>query len=1153
MENYELEVIASKPPIVATHVGDFSQGSDATVQRYEEENATFIRPPAVQSYQRRLMSNILKGDTSVGCLVAPFGYGKTSTAIDVWSTAADSNLLAVPPFSCSSVAEMGEAIASGVAIVLETEFPDAARKVNDAYEAYLESSAHRIALHDVKKYGIEFDAAIRSIQEKIEKGYLHLEASGTNLLAFLEETVDIVTQVGFEGMLVIVDEFQQFLGTINKAVVTNFRTLIWGLKTRDSLPLGLLITMDPDTERNLSERAGDVLHRIKEDGLYLQFSSVYDREFPRLLWDRYAETFGFRDTSQSIIDRATLEAIGQICERSDLSNGPRTVIDVFQRVANLHASRSAPYSPIDLVNDFVGGEIRFDGDRNKMASLVNELTSYDYIRRLPARVKTLKLMAAFPRGCPREIAESYNLADEFEQLTDELRGEIVIELPEGTALVDLQRIGKPQNKLNIILKKYWMQITEEEIIAERVLPLFCSYAIDPLFPAFGNVFSGWRRLEDDFSLTPEGGYLQIYEGTFFEEFPMRRVAVQVCRDPNQAIDAQAMDEDIDLNLVFMLDCNEEAGKCSRYYNHHRTFVFTIPVRQPFSRSLSRDIRWIEDYLSPVALTPGVLLSLIDYIRSQVPRIDGMSEAEHRRIEDIQRKLQEFLAVMIFDGTIFEAVEIPIVSRGPQALREALFSIFQSLYPNYQTLLSSLQWERALETYLKVLNSLSLLQRRGLESLSERKSRIAERFGRRSHAGFESYIKRFGPLLDLKDWSGNRGEIYFTSHPAEVHLLKLMTSEERISHNILVNELAMTGYTRREANYLLELMEARGHIRRDPDSRIYSPTTDLTVKELDRLGQELAYELRVLHSVMRDETLVEEKSRLSKLLEGLEEEGESSEAQLHLVQMQSHLHQLRSEARERLYSSLSKIRNQLYEHIEYFSQELPLLETELLIDTHINGIQRNLVRDNSVVVSKLESLARRITDALLQPTRFADMSLEQLDTAVTEYLILREEAIVEIEELESDISQREIYYSWVELAEQIRRLFDYLDRASQITEVSHLRGLLEETIEAIATDFATVGMKKAVQIHDRYSHRVEELSRELDTAIRLVELSEAKPLSSSSSAQGDESSNLLNILQHSKSTKLSELVERSELLPRVILNTLAELERKGKIVIKIERV
>ena len=154
---------------------------------------------------------------------------------DTWRICEQNGILAIPPFSCSSVAEMGKAIATGIMFRLGIN-TKSANRVKEAYEGYLISSARRLAEQDVEFYNINYEAALHSIEDKIERGFLQIEATGSHLLGFLEVLTQIVVESGFKGLLIIVDEFQQFLGNINKAVITNFRTLVWGLRTRGTLP-----------------------------------------------------------------------------------------------------------------------------------------------------------------------------------------------------------------------------------------------------------------------------------------------------------------------------------------------------------------------------------------------------------------------------------------------------------------------------------------------------------------------------------------------------------------------------------------------------------------------------------------------------------------------------------------------------------------------------------------------------------------------------------------------------------------------------------------------------------------------------------------------------------------------------------------------------
>lgn len=1163
-----LEVIANKPPIVATHVGGFNIDNFDTVLRYEKEAATYIRPGQIQQYQQKLLDNILNCKTSIGCLVAPFGYGKTSTAINIWEASKQAGILAIPPFSCNSIAEMGLAIATGIKLALAQTSPKSSEKVQIAYDSYLVSSAKRLAEQDVEQYKIEFDTALRSIQDKIERGYLQVEASGINLLKFLEQLVEIATEVGFQGLLIVVDEFQQFLGTINKAVIANFRTLVWGLKTRPALPLGLLLTMDPDTERNLSERAGDILHRIKEDGLYLNFASVYDREFPRMLWERYSKVFDFQNESPHIVDRATLEAIGQICERPDLSNGPRTVINVFQEIAFTHTSRQKSYSPFDLIDDFLRGSIKFDGDRNKIASLVTELTGYDYIKQVPSRVDTLKLIAAFPRGCPREVAEHYNLVDTFEQLSDELRGEILTQLPEGIALIDLQRVGKPQNKLNIILKKYWMQITEDEIISDRILLLFTRYAIDPLFPPYGNVLSGWRRLEEKFILSPLGGYWQIYEGTFAKEYPLRRICVQICREKNHAIDPIELNQKVHLNLVFVLHQTKTLERSSEPHREQQTFIFHIPTNTPFSLSLPRDIRWIEDYLSPVVMTPGVLLSLVDYIERQLPSIEGMTEAERVRINNTQTKLQTFLATMLLDERLFVGLDSPIIARGAQALQEALFSIFRSYYPTYHTLIALSQWESILESYTDALETLPLLQRRGIENLINTKSVIANRFGYRNHAGFQSQVKQFSHLLSLERWDGDQGEIRFTQHPGEGYLLNIINLNNGLSQPELFNESHFAGYTTRETEFLIKFLIQRGYIQYDPEQDYYQPTITLSYDELDDLSQAIVYEMELMQVVLTNENWLspihEEVHHLRNLLQ--QDEIPYDDIQVRLLQNQRKLHQSREMLGRQIWTNLTAFFERLHSLTDQLEEELPSCKTGLELDAHINGVQRIITEEHKISLKRLSIITARVGDFLKHPIILDDVNLTQLEKIVKTYRELFDQAQENIGIAQELVGRVELYRNWIRLIEQLRRAQDYLGIAKQIIDIVPLEQDLNRIVGQIKSDLSTIGLKSLRDIYEIYAPQVGKLLEEISTAAYLAELSstnkndnsasETHPVESTYARYAEIQSGLnghgqlLQLLERVQNISVSELLTQSQISPEQLIHYLISLEESQKIVTHI---
>lgn len=1077
-----LELLAQKEAVVATHVGIFQEATSIqTYERYQTETETFVAAPEILNYQRSFVNSIVENHTAIACLIAPFGFGKTSTAIYIWQACENANILAIPPFSCNSVTEMGQAIASAITYRLYSSGQDqAAKRIEEAFNEYLISSAQRLAKQDAERYQIDYEVALESIQDKIQSGHLQLEASGTHLVSFLEQALEIALQVGYRGLAIIVDEFQQFLGNINKAIITNFRTLIWGLRTRGDLPLGFLMTMDPDTERNLTDRGADILHRIRKDGLYLAFGNIYDREFPRELWSRYAESFDFITESARIVDNATLEAIGQICERDDLANGPRTVINVFQRIASLHPLRKRSYTPLDLINDFLTGDIRFDGDRGKIASLVNELTSYDYIKRIPKRVDTLRLMAAFPRGCPREVASYYNLADTYDQLIDELRGEILVELPEGVALIDLQKVGKPQNKLNIILKKYWMQITEEEIISDRALTLFAEFAVTPLFPPYVSWQNGWKGFASAFQLTPNGTYMQLYEGAFSEEYPQRMIAVQICSDINKVSQPSQF---VDAHFIFLIQSRSSQNhELPKHLQGPSTFVFPIGLHQPFSRSLPKDIKDIETFLSPVVLTPGVLISLLKYIDEQAPQIEGITKQEQERIAMTTQKLQDFLLSMLFGSEVFAPYEINIYSRGAQAIRDALYSVLKRTYPHYQSLINGTSWQKLMGQLRDVLEQIDNPIRRGIEPLHDKKTRLAGLFAQRQLAGFESYVRQFGELLKVEDWRGDEGVLRFYRHPGEDILIEAISVKGELKKDEAYALTRSYGYLVGETDYLVDFLLLRGYVEEDKNEESLLPASTLSASELIQVGQDLIAELNL--TLQSDNAAIIQQVK-SCLISLEAKDTNISDIQVWLLQLQRQIQQQRTHIVKRMRDELDKQLNEIYRLKTRISEPLSEATSGLDLDRHINGAQRTTTAQRQEAVTRLDRKVQSIREQLAYRSDWESAELNEFVNYINLFEQQKNVAEEAIRTHQVLLEQAKLHENWVRLLGKMRRLYDSLPSAEQITPMDTLRGELDRLNRDAEQELASEGRQAYATTYHTLQGSLEQIERELDRLVHLA--------------------------------------------------------------------
>lgn len=1150
-----LQLLVDKEPVVGTHVGVFNvESAENTYARYHSESETFVISPDILRYQRNFIQRIQSNETTIGCIVAPFGYGKTSTAINIWDACDKANLLAIPPFSCNSIAEMGQAITTAVVHILETSNQSKyAEQVEQAFNQYLTSSAQRMAEKDVKTYGIDLEVAQKSIEDKIKSGHLQIQASANHLISFLEYLVQITLEAGYKGLVIIVDEFQQFLGNINKNVVTNFRTLIWGLQTRGELPLGFLITMDPDTERNLTERGADILHRIRDHNLYITFASMYNREFPRELWSRYAQSFGFIEYSADIVDHATLEAIGQICERADLSNGPRTVIDAFQRIATLHASPKHPYSPIDLIDDFLTGDIRFDGDTGKIASLVNEITSYDYIRKLQERIDVIKLIAAFPRGCTSEVAERYGIQETFDYLSDELRGEILVELPEGMALTDLQKVGKPPNKLNIILKKYWLQITEKEIISDKALQYFSDYGVDPLFSEYVSHQNGWKPESDRFLLTPRGGYFCTYEGTFFEEYPYRRVTVQTCFSLDQVVMPNGY---VDAQFIFLIQKDEtETSLTLDLFEGIPTYVIPIAIHKPYIRSLPRNIREIENFLSPVILTPGVLISLLNYIDEQVPKIEGMSERENQRIMSTHAQLQGFLLTETITEDIFQPYDIQIFTRGNQAFRDALFNIFRKQYPNYQTLVNGSGWRKTLDQYVDVLKSIDTTQKRGIENLVGEKSTIAMYFEQRQYAGFESYAKQYRELLEVISWKGNTGEIAFYRHPQENKLIEAISLESGLSEETLINISRTQGYLYEETEYLIHFLLLRGYIENQDNNQITLAST-FTQDELFRLAREMTEQITFVQSTSRSIELTELEKVVAETLNNLENTPDDlSDVQVRLLQYQRQLQEICEEVIFNLRDQMQEMLERLYRYLATLDTPLPESSTDTFLDAHVNGAQRNLQKKAGSVSKRIEKNTQAIRKTVEQSANVDVQDFAQFEQYVSQAQKHFTNFDKEAENIEDLLSLCKTHGEWVQLVDRLKRLSDMADAAIEITDTSLLQKNIETLQWNIQQELASEGLKQYQAIYERFHGDVQQIQRELETLSRITETRNTVTSDTDSSKtqftksipySNDEKDTPDNGISIPAKINLKAMYEESNQTEVEFLQTLIEMNEKGEI-------
>lgn len=797
-----LLAIATKAPIVSTFGAEALRGSPSDVRdAYDWHAASYVEQPPLADLRRSFIDAVRENKTPKACLVAPFGYGKTASAIGIWRACQGARLLAVPPVSCGSFTEIARAINDWLAFVL----PSCQDEIMVAHDRFLAGSATALARRDEREFGIPFDQGLASITDKLERGYLDFDDVSVNLITFLEHMTLLVRRAGFDGLVLIIDEMQQLLGNASKGVLVALRQLIWGLRTRQ-LPFGLLLTMDPDTERTLADRAGDILHRIKDDGLYLDIRHVYDRSFPARLWRQYAEAFDLDGEARAAIDCHALEALGQFCERDDLSNGPRTVINVLQIAASRWHDCQTRYTPIDMIDDLINGTVRFDGDRAVLTALVAELLNFPYFQRSSERAHALKLLAAFPRGCLETVAAAYGLDSAWREIGDDLRGEIVIELDEGLTLVELQRVGRPANHLNVLLRRYWMQITDQQLFAEDAPQAFAQLVLPLLFPQKVHDLSGWNGVRD-IDLAAMGGYAGIVEGTSSTSFPLRRIAVAVVAGDKEVPIVRGM-TDVDFHIVFRLDLDRRHAS-TVHVSEAGIIEFTLAIARTVPGGLRGGLSWIEHYLSPQPISPAVILSLLRFVARENP--DNGAERDQARIQDTTARLQAWLLAELLPREMFALGGVEVIQAGQGGFQEFLYLCAVRRWPQYRPLAEHQHWVTLMGDYVHALGRVSPASRVGVTPAKATKGEVATYFGQKRHSGFESRARQYGDLLKVDVWRGDEAAIRFIPHPMELKLADDLRIEGPQPQHDAYRRLRLVGYAAPEADMLLDLARARGLI------------------------------------------------------------------------------------------------------------------------------------------------------------------------------------------------------------------------------------------------------------------------------------------------------------------------------------------------------
>lgn len=1018
-----LDAILTKDEIVATQrPADLLDRPKMVESAYHEHVRSYIPlgrqaeedgGQNVNSFEKRVIRDVKGAAALRGYITAEYGYGKTSTALYLWKRAREANIVAVPPFQMTRLPDLMTATYGWLKYELERTRPGSefVREASELYTTIIERSAETLA----RQYNIDRSGVQQLIKDRPDL----LNLNTADYLRFFEEATRIARQAGFEGVLILADEVQQYIDPEIKTDVKDpisplFDVISVLLTRRDHLHLGLILVLPPTVLDVLRDQRGDFIHRTLQASLDLR--TIYDRAFPARLWQRLAEQFDFLDHAHRIVASNTLEALGQIGVRTDLSDGPRTVINTFRRMTRRYREAGHPvddpYTPYHLIEDFLTGQIIFDSAK-KIQRVTNQALGHKLVKGYPDRERAIKWAAAFPEeGIPRRLQETLNLLGAFDALMQSAQGDLLISVGDiknrGITLRGLDQVEVDIGWLPTTIREFWRLYEENSNqTRQRAIRAFFELLTVKVFPD-----NQWKVIENiQAGLTRNDG--MILEGSFnsySRKYPERRIHIRLLWEDEAIKEEGASIAEllIQFRLRRYLDRTEEERRHHstpleiKYESRQINLTLNLMYRGEIDISPTLD-KAVSPIVSPYKLTPLLMLALYEVINEKrannaIPKSDDQT---------IRYAFQPDLIDNIFYLLFNSEVGKPVNSGQERILEDASRALLDSMYPDYETVMVVSNWSSSLSKYKNALKRLEMThERQGQVAVEGTKEEIADFFALRTTA-LDSFISNYPSLLVIQQpfptkreiEQGKKGSVRFQLHNLEKKIKKWLeksshTQERKIGNqlhkvrsmptNEIYRQAQVLGYHEREIEEILDLMVDRGLIVLDRRGTIteeinLAPSID----ELVALVEAWQRDLKTLMEVFVQNQLrnwAEEAKKFLDLVEQLRKKPDDEKAILARRTVHRHRSQLDDFVRDRHQDQIKTV--------EQFIRTIPQPNPQHGKDLNnavsggvsyvqqVNDLRGRLLKKFNTLTNEVDSYRQQVK-TLAASLRSQDLSLSAL--------------------------------------------------------------------------------------------------------------------------------------------------------------------------------
>jgi len=853
--------IKTKDPVINTYPWESLRKNPKVVEEnYKAHAITHMSLGDTGHYISTLKRNVTKNkNSSIGAIIGPYGYGKTSTAIHIWQTSQEElGMLSIPPFEWYQLSDMIEAVTGWVQYQFEKGPRHLVKPLMEIYEKYRDKSLNEIA----SDLGMDIEKA----QKAYDDGKLNLGIQPIDVIEFLVKISELCTNGGdFSGLAVFIDELQE---TADKySSIKDFQTDLFAFA--DKVPtfpgkLAIIFTMPDTLEATINTTRPDIIHRFKQSSLYLRVEAIYGRKFPKELWGKFSEVFDFQDEIFKPIEEETLDSIGQIAMRKDLGAGPRTVINALVEAVKHYENLRKSYTPIDFVNGFLDGKISFE-ERGKFSTSVRTALENRIIQSKPEYERVIKLISAFPLGCPKEITKKYSLAISLDQLlSSEVYGEIIYNLSEGYSIRSLltEEVTAEPTYIRLIRDNFIRGFAPDKRHAQMAMSAFKRYILGKYFePGRTNQLDKWQWVSEE----SEGSSILIIDlfGSFLFEYPHREVRLLVGVSPQSGTPewGGSLKE---INFAFLLNYAENPEKlCQISFPPENMKLNEVFIQLNLLRAPRETIslpRITQSY-PPEKMSALFMLSLLEYIDDIEEKIPTPEKSGELRV--MRERLLQHSTQILFGSDIEVDSRFDIIEVGETLIKRIFEIMCKTQYPDYITLITNSMWEKNLQAYIKALRDPKTSTRiaRGKESLETQKTYLANMFGETSKQKVEGLIKEnLARLIKIDNWGGrgsDLAEVTFSLHPLESVILDQLEASEyseqrkegrikRISVEELFSYGREFGYKNKEIVNSIQILNARELVAFDARKNEISQL----IRSIEDLKDSVSEKVELLSSTVR---------------------------------------------------------------------------------------------------------------------------------------------------------------------------------------------------------------------------------------------------------------------------------------------------------------